>query len=69
MSVSTLPKDAAQRRGETVSNRHYVARLRCPKCGKRYAKPRLFVAHLKGHAQHRYGTGTFCQPQPIFVPA
>jgi hypothetical protein len=48
MSVSTKPKAAAEAAGETVSNRHYVARFRCPTCQKRYAKRTLWVKHIKG---------------------
>jgi hypothetical protein len=51
MSVSTLPKAAADRRGENVTNRHYVIRFRCALCPKRYAKRSAFVAHLKAHAK------------------
>lgn len=46
MSVSALPKAVARQRGE-ASNRHYVLRYRCPLCGKRYAKPSAFTAHLR----------------------
>lgn len=49
MSVSRLPAAAAAAKGERVSNRHYVARFKCPLCPKIYAKPTAYVRHLKAH--------------------
>ena len=58
MSVSTLPAKAAAARGELVSNRHYVAKLRCPWCSKVYAKRSAWQKHLRlGLAGHTKGRG------------
>lgn len=47
MSVSKMPKAVAAARGESVSNRHYVIRFKCPKCSKPYAKRTLWAKHIR----------------------
>lgn len=51
MSVSNFSADVTARMGGHVSCRHYVARHKCPWCGKRYAKQQLFFAHVRSHSK------------------
>jgi hypothetical protein len=49
MTVSKLSARAAAAAGQRVGSRHYVAKFKCHVCGKPYAKPTLFMTHLKSH--------------------
>jgi hypothetical protein len=51
VSVSTTTADATKRMGGHVSSRHYVAKIRCGRCGKRYAKPSAYAYHYAKHME------------------